>query len=65
MARSQSVKLGKLIERFNLEVLLGAEGYENRQVSAEDVNRPGLQLAGFFDYFDEKRLQVIGIVETS
>ncbi len=65
MARSQSVKLGKLIERFNLEVLLGAEDYENRQVSAEDVNRPGLQLAGFFDYFDEKRLQVIGLVETS
>ena len=29
------------------------------------MNRPGLQLAGFFDYFDDKRLQVIGRVETT
>ena len=30
----------------------------------KDVNRPGLQLAGYFDYFDERRLQVIGMAET-
>lgn len=65
MARERSVKLGKIIERFSLEVLCGAEGYEERKIYEEDVNRPGLQLSGFFDYFDEKRLQVIGLVETS
>ena len=65
MARARSVKLGKIIERFNLEVLRSAEGYEDRKIYEEDVNRPGLQLSGFFDYFDEKRLQVIGLVETS
>ena len=60
-----SVRLGKLIEEFRLEVLRGAEGYENVSICTEDVNRPGLQLVGFFDYFDPKRLQVIGRVETT
>lgn len=60
-----SVKLGKLIQEFNLEVLRGAEGYAERPIRTEDVNRPGLQLTGFFDYFDPKRLQVIGRVETT
>lgn len=65
MSRTRSVKLGQIIERFELEVLSGAEGYEDRMIYEEDVNRPGLQLSGFFDYFDEKRLQLIGLVETS
>ena len=60
-----SVKLGKLIRDFNLEVLRGGEGYEDRAIRTEDVNRPGLQLTGFFDYFDPKRLRVIGRVETT
>ena len=47
MARSQSVKLGKLIERFNLEVLLGAEGFENRQVS-DGGREPPRPAAGRF-----------------
>ena len=60
-----SVKLGKLIEEFHLEVLRGGAHYESRAIHTEDVNRPGLQLTGFFDYFDPKRLQVIGRVETT
>lgn len=59
------VKLGKLIHDFKLEVLRGASGYEERQIRTEDVNRPALQLAGFFDYFDPKRLQIIGRVEST
>ncbi len=43
----------------------GGTGYENRAIETEDVNRPGLQLTGFFDYFDPSRLQVIGKVETT
>ena len=58
-----SVKLGKLIREFRLEVLRGAAGYEDRPIRTENVNRPGLQLTGFFDYFDPDRLQVIGRVE--
>ena len=33
------------------------------QITQPDVNRPALQLAGFFDYFDSDRVQVIGNVE--
>lgn len=60
-----SVKLGKLIQDFELDVLHGPEGYEDLLIQKEDVNRPGLQLAGFFDYFDNKRMQVLGRVEAT
>ncbi len=58
-----SVKLAQLAEDFRLEVLRAAKGYEKYQVRTQDVNRPGLQLIGFFDYFDPLRLQVLGKVE--
>ena len=60
-----SVKLGKLIKDFGLEVLRGVDHYEDVLIQREDVNRPGLQLVGFFDYFDAKRLQVLGKVENT
>ncbi len=63
MEGQYSVCLGKLIEEFNLEVLRGAAGYKERPVSTENVNRPGLELTGFFDYFEPRRLQVLGKVE--
>ena len=57
------VKLGKIIDDFHLEVLRGPDGYRERLIHTEDVSRPGLQLTGFFDYFDPERIQVIGLVE--
>ena len=60
-----SMKLGKLIKDFDLEVLRSVAHYEDVLVQREDVNRPGLQLVGFFDYFDAKRLQVLGKVENT
>ncbi|BFK86676.1 HPr(Ser) kinase/phosphatase [Pseudoflavonifractor sp. DSM 107456] len=65
MSTPLSVKLGSLIDEFNLEVLRGAEGYRDLPISTEDINRPGLQLTGFFDYFDAQRIQVIGLVEST
>ncbi len=58
-----SVKLTEIIEKFNLEIIYAPEGYEKTVIVADDVNRPGLQLAGFFDYFDSSRLQILGKVE--
>ena len=58
-----SVKVSKLVERFELEPLTPNVQYENRTITESDVNRPALQLAGFFDYFDPTRLQIIGKVE--
>ena len=58
-----SVTIRKFIEDFDLEVLL--EGEEDKLITVNDVNRPGLQLAGFYNYFTPERLQVIGKAEWS
>lgn len=58
-----SVKLKALIDEFKLELLRGGEGYEDTPIVIEDVNRPGLQLTGFFDHFDPQRIELLGLVE--
>ena len=58
------LKLQELVEVLGLTVVNKVTGYEEALVGIKDVNRPGLQLMGFFDYFDERRLQVIGMAET-
>lgn len=65
MPSMPGIRLGTIIDNFHFEVLFGPEGYREREITTEDVNRPGMQLTGFFDYFDEKRIQMIGLVETS
>lgn len=63
MDGSHIVKLKDLIAHFDLEVLLGGEGYEQLAIKKENVNRPALQLTGFMDYFDYDRIQIMGRVE--
>ena len=65
MENEHHATLGQMIEEFNLEVLRGAADYQTQILRTENVNRPGLQLTGFFNYFDAKRLQIIGRVETT
>mgnify|MGYP002511103868 CR=1 FL=1 len=65
MADRMGIKLGTIIDNFHLKVLYGPEGYRNRRITMEEVNRPGLQLTGFFDYFDKDRVQILGLVELS
>jgi HPr kinase/phosphorylase len=60
-----SIPLTALIEEFNLEILYAPEHIGEILITTDDVNRPGLQLAGFFDHFEASRLQVIGMVETA
>ena len=60
-----NVKLKKIIEEFNLEVVYKPTNLDTVRVCNNEVNRPSLQLAGFFDYFDNTRIQVIGMVEIS
>lgn len=57
------VTVEKLIKDFNLEVLV--KGYANKEITVSDINRPGLQLAGFYNYFAAERIQVIGKAEWS
>ena len=58
-----TVELTKLIETMELENCTPDINVTDIQISQSDVNRPALQLAGFFDYFDSNRIQVIGQVE--
>ena len=60
-----TIELESLIQEFGLEILYAPEDIADILVRTDDVNRPGLQLAGFFDYFDTNRLQIIGKVETT
>ncbi|HBT19374.1 MAG TPA: HPr kinase/phosphorylase [Clostridiaceae bacterium] len=58
-----TVKVKNLIEEFDLEIL--SEGAINSEINLNDINRPGLQLAGFYNYFSKDRVQVIGMGEWS
>lgn len=58
----EEVKLDKLIEALDLEVVYKPEK-NNIKITSSDLNRPGLQLAGFFDHFAYERIQILGNVE--
>ncbi len=65
MVSTYRVPLTTLVEELNLIPLHQATDFEQIAVTVDDVSRPGLQLAGFFDHFEPMRLQVLGNVETS
>lgn len=56
-----SVSLSDLIKEFNLHVLYMPD--HDVRIDCMDVNRPGLALAGFFDHFERRRIQILGNVE--
>ncbi len=58
-----TVSLNKFIEEFELEKIYETKDIDNVMITTSDINRPGLQLAGFYDYFDAHRVQVMGKVE--
>lgn len=60
-----TVEMQKLIDKHHLENLTPEIPLDELSISQTDVNRPALQLAGYFDYFDNNRIQVIGHVEAS
>ena len=65
MSVNYSVALTELVKEFNLEVVYASTDYESIRLNFEDVSRPGLQLAGYFDHFEPMRLQILGNVEVS
>lgn len=60
-----SVSIEKLVEEFELEAVVPEINLKGKIITKSEVNRPALQLAGYFDYFDNDRVQVIGKVEYS
>lgn len=58
-----SVSLEKIIERFKLENLTPELDISEVKITQPDINRPALQLAGYFKHYEATRLQIIGFVE--
>ena len=65
ITREFNFPLKKMIDEFKLETVYMPEGGENALISNNDTNRPGLQFAGFYEYFDNTRIQVMGKMETA
>ena len=60
-----SVKLSKLIDMYGLKNCTPDIDIRGKKITIPDINRPALQLVGFFEHFDAERVQVIGYVEYS
>ncbi len=63
MAKLYSVALSKLIEDLKLETVYMPRDPQEIMIKTVDINRPGLQLCGFYDYFDSNRIQLFGLGE--
>lgn len=59
----EKVELIKFIEKMHLENMTPEIDITSINITQAEINRPALQLAGYYDHFDSERLQVIGYVE--
>ena len=57
------VKLTRLVEKMDLKNLTPEIELQDKEITVPDINRPALQLTGYFDHFDSVRVQIIGYVE--
>jgi HPr kinase/phosphorylase len=58
------VRTKDILERFHLELISGEEGI-NRPITMSDISRPGIEMAGYFDYYPAERIQLLGKTELS
>ncbi|TYP56689.1 HPr(Ser) kinase/phosphatase [Thermosediminibacter litoriperuensis] len=59
----RKINLSRVIDKFDMEILVKVDNLPDIYVI--DLNRPGLELAGFFDYFAFERIQILGMTEIS
>ena len=64
-SRRPTAPLTDVIKEFDLEVLYAPEDMMKVRVESDDINRPGLQLTGFYDYFNPRDIQIFGREEIS
>lgn len=58
-----SVALSKIVEQLDLKNVTPEVDIGKIRITLPEINRPALQLTGYFDHFDSKRVQIIGYVE--
>lgn len=63
MSQEKKLTLAEMMKRMGMEAIYMPVGGLDTEITSTDINRPALQLVGFFDYFDESRIQVLGKVE--
>ncbi len=64
MEEIYKLKFSKVIDEFKLEVIYLPDLPENINIVCPRINRPGLQIAGFYDYYEKERIQIIGKMES-
>jgi len=65
MEQRYSVSLKTLAEQMRLNAKRLSKNYDSILIQTANINRPGLQMAGFYSYFDSERIQLIGKMETA
>ena len=60
-----SVSLGKIVNELSLNVYFTPKSVEEIMISSTDINRPGLELTGYFEFFDSSRIIILGNTEYS
>lgn len=63
MAEIFSVKVKDIVDQLNCEMVFAPECIDSITVTENDCNRPGLQLMGFYEYFNAERVQICGNME--
>lgn len=59
----KGVSIKKIVDKMNLKSFNPEVDVKERYATIADVNRPALQLTGYFEYFEKNRIQIIGMVE--
>ena len=59
----KAVKLTKMVEALNLKNMTPEVDMGPIRITVPDINRPALQLTGYFEHFASERVQIIGYVE--
>ena len=65
MRQGFTVTLTRIIDEHALTPVYLTDDSEKILISTADVNRPGLEMVGYYEYFDETRIQIIGKSECS
>lgn len=60
----RKTRVSQVVEHFQMKILSGGDGL-GREISVTDLNRPGLQLAGFYEHYPAERVQLFGLLEMS
>ena len=63
MKATYKIALSQIVEEFHFEVIVKPENFEEIMIETPEINRPGLALAGFYEVFENERIQLIGKAE--